>query len=194
MTPLDYAERGWRVVPVASGQKRPILKNWPNQEFSPADFEPNDNIAIRVGKLSGDLADCDLDCEEATELAPLYLPKTGAIFGRPSKPRSHWLYIASGTQFETFIDPIAQQTLLELRADGRDGGAHLTLVPPSITDGEQREWCAEAIEPAVFDGRALRICAARLAIGCLTMRYVSERAARHPADELLNTIQSTLLG
>ena len=30
--------------------------------------------------------------------------------------------------------------LLELRGDGREGGAHLTLLPPSIADGERRAW------------------------------------------------------
>jgi hypothetical protein len=78
--------------------------------------------------------------------------------------------------------------LLELRADGRDGGAHITLVPPSIADGEQREWDGDSIEPAIVDWRGLRICMARLAIGCLTLRYVSEYAARHPGPDLLNIL------
>jgi len=183
----EYLGRDWRIVPVPAGQKRPIIKGWPNRHFELADFDDGSNVAIRLGQHSGGLVDCDFDCEEAIELAPLFLPKTGAIFGRKSKPRSHWLYTASGAKFETFIDPIAQETLLELRSDGRDGGAHLTLSPPSIADGERREWCSD-IEPAAFDGRALRICMARLAIGCLTMRYVSECAARRPGPDLLNIL------
>jgi hypothetical protein len=181
-------QRAWRLVPVPTGQKRPGIKGWPDREFGLADFHNGGNIAIRVGHRSGGLVDADLDCEEAIELAPLYLPETGAIFGRQSKPRSHYLYIAAGAKFETFVDPIAQQTLLELRADGRDGGAHLTLAPPSIADGERREWCCHTVEPAVFNARALRVCMARLAVGCLTMRYVSEYAARHPSDELLSIL------
>jgi len=183
-----YYGRGWRVVPVPAGQKRPIIKGWPDRKFKLTDFSNEANVAIRVGRQSRRLTDGDLDCEEAIELAPLYLPETEAIFGRRSKPQSHWLYYADGAQFETFVDPIAQQTLLELRADGRDGGAHLTLVPPSIANGEQREWCSETIEPAVFNGRALRVCMARLAIGCLMMRYVSEHAARRPGPDLLNIL------
>jgi hypothetical protein len=183
-----YFDRGYELKPVPSGQKRPIIKGWPDRDSSLDDFYDDSNVAIRLGKRSGGLLDCDLDCEEAIELAPLYLLETEAIFGRKSKPRSHWLYIAEGAQFETFIDPVAQQTLLELRADGRDGGAHLTLVPPSVADGEQREWCGEIIEPATFNSRALRICMARLAIGCLTMRYVSEYAARRPGPDLLDIL------
>src|SRR5215471_21191990 len=97
MTPLsDYATLGWSMKPVPAGKKRSVIKGWPDIEFAPADFADGMNIAIRLGKCSRDLADCDLDCEEAIALAPLYLPKTSAIFGRPSKPRSHWLYIAAG--------------------------------------------------------------------------------------------------
>jgi hypothetical protein len=190
MNPLIklYFDRGYSLKPVPLGQKSPVIKGWPNRHFGLADFGDDSNATIRLGQHSSGLVDCDLDCEEAIELAPLYLPQTGAIFGRKSKPRSHWLYTASDAKFATFIDPVAQQTLLELRADGRDGGAHLTLLPPSIADGEQREWCDETIEPAVFGGRALRICMARLAIGCLTMRYVSEYAARRPGPDLLNIL------
>jgi hypothetical protein len=60
--------------------------------------------------------------------------------GRASKPRSHRLFIAPGAVFEAFADPISGEMLVELRTDGRDGGAHLSLLPPSITDGERREW------------------------------------------------------
>jgi hypothetical protein len=186
MTPEYYIGRGYEIVP-AEG-KRPLIKGWPNRKFGPADFPPGTNIAIRVGTRSRDLVDCDLDCEEAIELAPLYLPETGAIFGRKSKPRSHWLYIADGGRFEVFADPVAGLTMLELRADGRDGGAHITIAPPSITDGERREWEGASIEPAVFDDTALRVCMARLAIGCLAMRYVSEYAARRPGPDLLNIL------
>jgi|SRR5215471_16982880 len=71
-------------------------------------------------RLSAGLVDVDLDCEEAIELAPLYLPETGAIFGRKSAPKSHWLYIADGANFAKFDDPIAQDTLLKLARRGQE--------------------------------------------------------------------------
>jgi hypothetical protein len=179
-----YEDRGWAMVPVPAGQKRAVLKDWPNRRFGLADFGKGENLAIRVGRLSGDLVDADLDCEEAIELAPIYLPPTAATFGRKSKPRSHWLYIAAGATFETFVDPAARTTLLEVRADGRDGGAHLTLAPPSIADSERRDWCGSTIEPAVINARGLQRAMAWLAIGCLALRYVSEHAARRPGPDL----------
>jgi hypothetical protein len=180
----DYRRRGWELKPVQAGLKRPVVKGWPDKKFGPDDFSDNGNVAIRVGKQSDGLVDADLDCEEAIALAPLYLPVTGARFGRPSKPLSHWFYIAQGATFETFADPISGEMLLELRADGRDGGAHITLVPPSVTDGEEREWDNGTIEPATVESWWLRTCLARLAVGCVVMRYISEYAARRPGPDL----------
>ncbi len=44
-----------------------------------------------LGEASGGLADVDLDSIEAVHVGPYFLPRT-LCFGRPSKPRSHWLY------------------------------------------------------------------------------------------------------
>jgi putative DNA primase/helicase len=96
MTPLldqarDYHRLGWALVPVPAGLKHPILDEWPDLQFGITDLDPKGNLAIRLGRRSGNLVDADLDCEEAIELAPFYLPPTGAVFGRKSKPRAHWL-------------------------------------------------------------------------------------------------------
>jgi len=115
-TLAEYAARGWSLKPVLAGQKRPATKGWPDREFGPADFADGMNIAIRLGKHSRDLVDCDVDCEEAIELAPLYLPETWAIFGRSSAPRSHWLYFAPEAQFEAFVASLVNQALGELGA------------------------------------------------------------------------------
>jgi hypothetical protein len=190
MTPLDtardYLRLGLAIVPVPAGLKHPILENWHLCQFDIADLDCKGNLAFRLGRCSGNLVDIDLDCREALELADLYLPPTGAEFGRASKPRSHRLYISAGATFEVFHDPLTDKknTLLELRADGRDGGAHITLAPPSIADGERREWHGETIEPAKVDARALRQRVAWLAVGCLVMRWVSPTAARSPGPDL----------
>ena len=183
-----YEDRGWALVPVRSGEKRSVIKDWPSRQFGIGDIDPTGNIGIKLGARSGNLVDADLDAAEAIELAGAYLPRTGAIFGRVSKPSSHWLYVAAGAVFEAFTDPIDGSTLLELRADGATGGCHQTIVPPSIADGQRREWSGASIEPAIVNPKALRICMARLAIGCLTMRYVSEYAARRPGPDLLKVL------
>jgi hypothetical protein len=188
----EYVRRGWRIVPIQHGEKRPAMPGWPDFEASPEDlprlFVHGENVAMIVGSKSGYVVDIDLDCTEAVALADLYLPATRAEFGRASKPRSHRLFIAPTTTFEAFSDPIAKDTLLELRADGRDGGAHLTLLPPSTTDGERREWHGDVIAPTAVEAFALRRRCAYLAIGCLVARYISDHAARRPAADLLRLL------
>jgi hypothetical protein len=179
-----YEDRGWALVPIGAGQKRPTTKGWPDRRFQLGDLDPNGNFGVIMGPHSADLVDADLDCEEAIDLAPLYLPRTGARFGRASKPLSHWLYGAVGARFEAIVDPMNGHTLLELRADGRHAGAHQTLFPPSIADDERRVWDGDAIDPVTVDHRVLRLCMARLAIGCLVLRYVFEHAARRPGPGL----------
>jgi hypothetical protein len=188
----EYVRRGWRIVPVQHGEKRPAMPGWPDFEVAPEDlprlFGHGENVAMIVGSKSGDVVDIDLDCTEAITLADRYLPSTRAEFGRASKPRSHRLFIAPTTTFEAFSDPIAKDTLLELRADGRDGGAHLTLLPPSTASGERREWCGDIIAPTAVEASALRRRCAYLAVGCLVARYVSENAAQRPGPDLLRLL------
>jgi len=119
-------------------------------------------------------------------LADIYLPPTGAIFGRSSRRRSHWLYVSAGAIFEEFVDPLIKKkkTILELRAQGRDGGAHQTLMPPSVADDERREWEHDTIKPATFDAAKLRRRCAYLAIACLIRRYVSEQTSERPTPDL----------
>ena len=188
VTPLEYARRGWRVVPIPRGQKRPAMSGWQNFEATveavPRLFGGGENVGVLLGPRSADLVDIDLDCPEALALADLYLPQTGAEFGRKSNPRSHRLFIAPGGIFEALADPISGEMLLELRANGRDGGAHLTLLPPSITDSERRHWHGDVIAPVTIKASALRRRCAYLAIGCLVARYVSAHAAERPAPDL----------
>ena len=180
-----YQRRGWRLVPIPAGQKGTFEQGWQTRNYALGDFSAGGNVAVLLGPRSGELVDIDLDCPEALALADTYLPATGAVFGRASKPRSHRLYTSAGALFEAFADPLAdrKKTLLELRAQGRDGGAHLTLIPPSIADGERREWEGDVIEPVAFDAAKLRRRCAYLAIGCLIRRYVSEQTSERPAPD-----------
>jgi len=188
---LDYRRRGWRLVQVPAGQKGPREQGWPNLDISLAEipecFADGRNVGVILGHRSGELVDIDLDCPEALALADTYLPQTGAIFGRPSKPRSHRLYIAPGARYESFGDPLGngKNMLVELRADGPDGGAHQTVFPPSLhPSGERIAWDGETIAPAGIIATVLRQRAAWFAIGCLAMRHVSEYAARRPGPDL----------
>jgi hypothetical protein len=184
----EYVQRGWRVVPIPAGLKKPVINGWPDLVIAADDlpryFGADQNLGIRLGPASADLVDVDLDCPEAIAIADLYLPVTRAEFGRKSKPRSHRLYVAPNARKEAFADPFSGDMLLELRADGRDGKAHQTLFPPSVADGEQRTWHSEVIAPRALDATSLRNAVAWLAIGCLVNRHLSKYAAHHPTRDM----------
>src|ERR1700730_14261195 len=100
MSPLDialeYIDRGWSPVPVPHKSKAPLDKGWPakvvTEENAHQYFNGEaQNIGVRLGGLSGGLADIDLDCAEAIAAAAAFLPGT-RTFGRASKRLSHWLF------------------------------------------------------------------------------------------------------
>lgn len=176
------------LVAVAPGGRTPCTKGWTDQRLSPEEVQRHldrgGNIALLSGRRSNWVVDIDLDCDESLILAPSYLSQT-AKFGRRSRPLSHWLYTAMGATFVAFADPVDGEMLVELRSDGETtDGAHITLIPPSVADGERREWDGDIIAPAVVDARALRLAVARLAVGCLVARYVSLHAAQRPGPDL----------
>src|SRR5688572_13969708 len=94
-----YLARGWQPLPVPFRSKIPGRDDW-QKERRTVDNLNGDfgtrlvNVGIMTGDPSGGLIDVDLDVDEAVALAPLFLPQTGAIFGRQGKPASHWLYVA----------------------------------------------------------------------------------------------------
>jgi hypothetical protein len=180
----QYRELGWALIPIPAGSKAPVAKQWGARQFAPADFPTGGNVGIILGPRSHDAVDIDLDCREAIDLAPIYLPPTGATFGRASKPRSHWLYEAPGALFDHWVDPLSKNTLLELRAPGKEGRCHQTIIPPSIADGERREWSGPEIKPAAINAASLRRLCIWLAIGALIRRYVSAHASERPGHDM----------
>ena len=96
-TALGYLKRGWNPVPVSRETKTPIGVAWQkrrldrktvHEHFNGADM----NTGVQLGPYSNGLTDVDLDCREALIVGALLLPKGDNVFGRKSKPRSHWLY------------------------------------------------------------------------------------------------------
>ena len=166
-----YIRRGWRPVPIPTGQKGPRVRQWQRLRITEADaaeyFNGRGNVGIILGAPSG-LADVDLDCAEAMRFAPNLLPETGATFGRVSKRKSHQLYQVDGpVPSLQFKDPITNDMLLELRGDSLQ-----TVFPPSIhPSGEAIEWEVTG-EPSTISYDVLKGSASRLAARCLVERYL----------------------
>jgi hypothetical protein len=182
---LDYILRGWNPVPIKYRTKQPIGNGWQNRIIT-ADTAPQYfngaqmNVGVILGPTSQGLTDIDLDCAEAIAIAPYVLPRTAALFGRPSKRASHRLYITDlAVEIDNaalaYDDPKAkkeqrQARMVELRIGGGERGAQ-TVFPGSVHEtGEPIRW-EETGEPAVVDGEELRQRIGALAAYCLLARY-----------------------
>lgn len=139
----EYIERGFSIVPVPYGTKAPVIKKWESVEFITGDFKDGDNIGM---KPSNGLVDIDLDCHEAAEIAPHFLPPTYMVGGRKSNPLSHYWFCSYEATNKKYKDE-DNKMLLERRATG-----YQTVVYPSVhPSGEQytwngEEWPGEALE------------------------------------------------
>jgi len=157
MTLLEHAKaylaRGWLPVPIPAGTKIPVLDAWQKLHLTekelPAHFSNGCNIGLILGKPSGGLVDADLDCPEALELGPQFLPPTPAKTGRPSALESHWWYVADVPKTRQFRDPVTNKMMVELRSTGGQ-----TVVGPSIhPEGEPYSVLTD--EPARMPGPML---------------------------------------
>ena len=174
-----YRLRGWAPLPFSRGCKGPTYSGW--QDFVADDNTVFNgcNIGNLLGAKSAGLIDCDLDCPEACALAADVLPPTNAIFGRASKPRSHWLYQCDPTpatrQFQ-----FDKSMIVELRSTGVQ-----TMFPPSIhPDGESVEWSIDG-EPANVPAAQLERAMGDLAGLCLLVRHWPELHGRYNAEGAL---------
>ena len=182
---LDYVYRGWSPIPIPFGTKKPILEEWQNLRISEANVtksfgdEPQ-NIGILLGEPSGGLIDIDLDAPETIKLAPIFLPPTNCRFGRPGKPDSHWLYLATPSgltsQYRDTEKGIEESMLVEYRSTGAQ-----TVFPGSThNSGEIIEW-TKFDEPLCVKAAELKAHVARLAAAALVSRHWPAKGSRNAA-------------
>jgi hypothetical protein len=193
---LVYARRGWKPVPLNRKSKKPVEKGWKERPYAPAQFNGNSqNIAVQLGEASGGLCDVDLDCMDAIGLAPEFLPATGAIFGRPSKPCSHQLYVSDLCDTETtaaialkqYHDGKAGPVIVELRIGANGKGAHTTVPPSMHVTGELVQWVSDG-EPARVAGAQLKRSVLELAVAALLKPRYPGQGSRQEAALVLGGV------
>ena len=193
---LDYIARGWSPIPIPHREKGPLIEAWQdirvNAETAAGFFNgAKQNVGIILGKASGGLTDLDLDCPEAIAAAPYILPRT-AVFGRATKPASHWVYRTNlhETRDRAAIKFMGSDKtgLLEVRM-GAGGLASQTVFPPSThVSGEPIEWAGGgASEIAEVDGDELIQRARRLAAAAELARSYPKIGGRHDAAFVLGS-------
>jgi hypothetical protein len=184
---LEYASRGWKPIPVHRKTKRASGKDWQKRPFDPVQFNGNSlNVAVQFGDVSGGLADIDLDSMDAIGLATYFLPATGAIFGRNSKPCSHQLYVSdlyrtetkAAIQYAEISGGKPGAMIVELRI-GANGKGAISVFPPSFhATGEAVDWACDG-EPARVGGAELKRAVMQLAVACLLKKHYPGNGSRH---------------
>ena len=191
---LAYIGKGWSPVPVPYKKKGPIIDAWQGLRIGESDAPryfngAQQNVGVILGKASGGLTDLDLDCPEAIAAAGYILPAS-ALFGRLSKPASHWLYRTNlcETQDRAAIKFMGSDKhgLLEIRM-GAGGFAAQTVFPPSThVSGEPIEWVDGGPgKIADVDGDELVRRARRLAAAAELARNYPKAGDRHDAAFVL---------
>lgn len=183
-----YINTGYAVIPVPHRAKRPNVPGWPDLRIGlddvDAQFPPRSNIGIILGEASGDLVDIDLDCDEAIELAPHFLPPTPVTTGRTSRPSSHYWYRSKRAKYTKLTDPVTGASVVEIRGTG-----HQTVVGPSVHEsGEVVDMLVG--DPPAVDAELLADCVASLHRAVMLKRYPAD-VGRTPIPAAPSTSNNT---
>ena len=197
---LGYIKRGWNPVPVPYREKGPRGKSWQTRIIdaaaAPSFFNgASMNVGVILGPSSHGLTDVDLDCAKAIAIAPYILPPTKAIFGRPSKRGSHWLYVTDlaatiDNAALQFHDPVIKdedkdkkkKMIIELRVGGGSRGAQTIFPGSTHEEGEAITWEEEGEPPSIKDDE-LRQRVGAVAAYALLARHWPGEGGRHIAAQ-----------
>ena len=176
---------GMAPIPVAYRKKSPIHSDWASLLINSENIgqyfnrKPS-NIGVLTGAPSGNLVDVDIDHPIAVRLGSKFIPDSGAIFGRKSKPSSHFLFYCDdmAENIVTF-EAKGLGMIVELRGD-----SHQTVVPPSVhPSGETVEWDRKSnstdIKPSTIDFDELKTLAGYLAATVLLIHAWPEKGRRN---------------
>lgn len=164
-------------VPLHFRSKAAMSRDYVSVDYQPPSDDywrgHNCGVGCVTGPIQGGPVDGDLDCVEAIFFAPRFLPSTSAVFGRASKPKSHYLYRVDVSSFDkrTFLDPVNGAVIIELRGDG----GHQTVFPGSMheTTGEEISWSGLPFpEIPTVSAAALDRGARKVALATILVRHI----------------------
>ncbi|NLE37138.1 MAG: bifunctional DNA primase/polymerase [Pirellulaceae bacterium] len=136
---LEYYRRGWAIIPIAKGTKKPP-KGWPWKPYQtrkPTEDELRDwfylrddlCLAVILGPVSGGLVCRDFDDMAAYEAWAARFPSLAATLPTVETARGRHVYFLAECDRITHLD------------DGELRGAGYCLLPPSLhPDGHVYEW------------------------------------------------------
>lgn len=176
------SEYGIVPVPLYPKSKKPKgedgkgLKGWTDlrvtvdtaQQF----FSPNDNLGGLWGEPSNWVVDIDLDTDEATRAARVFLPET-LIYGRRGSPGSHYLYRCQGAVTRKYQSKEIGM-LVELRSTGAQ-----SVLPPSIHPSGERFRFEHEVEIETIGLKTLETKVKLIASAAVIGHYYPNKGSRH---------------
>lgn len=166
-----YLKYKFAVIPVKEKSKATFIAGWQQRTLEidvirqHYELNPNYNIAVVTGSASGNIIDIDLDSENAILAGNLILPPTDLVFGRGSRPVSHYVYrVDKLGQSASYQNPISKVMDVELRGDG-----HYTVFPGSVhPSGELIEFTSQGFgEPSLCEFDVLSKATKDIATVCV---------------------------
>ncbi|MBS1828799.1 MAG: bifunctional DNA primase/polymerase [Acidobacteria bacterium] len=197
----QYTEMGLDPLPIpytdGHPTKKPEYLGWTtkaaNHEFSNSDLEDPCNIGILLGG-NKNLTDIDCDSPEAVRIGAEVLDglmeKTGKtlVFGRQSKPRSHFIWYADKSMpTEKIVDPTDDVCIIEYRCVKEDGNrGKQTVFPPSLNCDPKTGLTEEvrfendsATEPVFVETKKLQSRFRLIAATALLAKHFPVEGQRH---------------
>jgi hypothetical protein len=140
-----YYQQGFNLIPIAKEQKRAVIE-WKQYEETSAPKIPYDydgNIAVILGKTSGNLIDIDADSKESLDLMLRILPETMTT----KSHRGGHLYYKTDFPMRKFTLDLGAHGKLEVAGQGQ-----ISVLPPSVhPEGTIYEFIRK-VKPTVWHG------------------------------------------
>ena len=148
---IRYAEKGWRVFPLISNIKKPLIKGWPNQATTNSKQiqqwwtnNPNVNIGIVTGPSSGILV-IDIDVKNNIDGMHSFIE----LCGDHGIPDTRMARSPSGGYHYYFLLPkgcaIRNRVSFRPNFDIRGQGGYI-VAPPSVIGEASYLWVDESVE------------------------------------------------
>lgn len=173
----EWLNLGVQPVPLKRKSKVPkAVKGWNTLRVTEGTidrfFSPGDNIGGLWGEPSKWIVDIDLDWDEASEVAVHLLPET-FIYGRASRPGSHFLYRCRGiTGSKRKLR--TGEVIAEIRSTGSQ-----SVLPPSIHPDNERYEINHDVPFTEIPRVELEQKLSEVAAAAVLVHYFPEGGSRH---------------
>jgi len=144
--PMDsetWVSAGFKIIPCL--EKNPAIngKEWQKKDYTEKDF-----LNKNIGLFLKDTNDFDVDNHIAKKFIEKNLRSCGAVYGRNSNPKSHYLFkgnvpskkFSLPKQLEKYCQSFPHGTTLGEIRNASDTKAEVSIVPGSVLSGEKVQW------------------------------------------------------